>query len=48
MNKFAPASENNTKKYIQDLKKSTGIDEKTLIKNYSKIQFENYGELSNK
>jgi len=40
MNKFAPTSENNTKKYIQDLKKSIGIDEKTLIKNYSKIQFE--------
>lgn len=40
MDKFAPPFQNNTKKYIQSIKKNTGVDEKVLIKNYSKIQFE--------
>jgi hypothetical protein len=40
MDKFAPPIQNNTKKYIQSIKKNTGVDEKVLIKNYSKIQFE--------
>ena len=40
MDKFAPPFQNNTKKYIQSIKKNTGVDEKVLIKKYSKLQFE--------
>jgi len=40
MDKFAPPFQNNTKKYIQSIKKNTGVDEKVLIKKYSKLEFE--------
>jgi hypothetical protein len=40
MNKYAPPKENKTKKYIEHIKKKTGVSENTLIKNYSSKEFE--------
>lgn len=39
MKKFAPPNENKTKKYIQFIKKRTGVDEKILINKYSNDEF---------
>lgn len=39
MKKFAPPHENKTKKYIQFIKKLTGVDEKKLVSKYSAEEF---------